>query len=37
MPKYFISCITPNEQLGAIQLECELDEVKTKSMEICPK
>ncbi len=35
--KYFISCITPTKQLGAMQFECTEDEVQQKSMKMCPE
>lgn len=35
--KYFISCITPKKQLGAIQFEADEDDVQRKSEEMCPE
>lgn len=35
--KYFVSCITPTKQLGAMQFECEESELQEKSGDLCPE
>ncbi len=35
--KYFISCVQPDRQLGAIQFECDESEVQDKSKAMCPE
>lgn len=37
MEKYFVSCIDPDKKVGAMQFECEPDEVEEKSEKLCPQ
>jgi len=35
--KFFVSCISPSKQLGAMQLECLEKEVQDKAEDLCPE